>query len=112
MAKLNQIIALSAGKKSQAHKTITEVYQALQKSGQLEGISRTYKPKDDEGEQLPPEKKLVQLKVGDAIRDVVASLTELFDIVATQDQANCRIKFQVPITVWCWFKSSPSLFNV
>ena len=34
----------------------------LQKTGLLEGISRTYKPKDDEGEQLPPEKKLVQLK--------------------------------------------------
>jgi hypothetical protein len=54
MPKLNQIIALTAGKKSQAHKAITEAYQNLQKSGQLEGISRVYKPKDDEGEQFPP----------------------------------------------------------
>lgn len=52
MPKLNQIIAISAGKKSQTHKTITEVYQNLQKASLLEGISRTYKPKDDEGEQL------------------------------------------------------------
>ena len=97
MPKLNQIIAISAGKKSQAHKTITEAYQNLQKGGQLEGISRTYKPKDDEGEQLPPEKKLVQLKVRDAIRGVVAALTELFDVVATQDYANCLARANVTV---------------
>jgi hypothetical protein len=97
MTKLNQIIALTAGKKSQAHKTITEAYQNLQKSGPLEGISRTYKPKDDEGEQLPPEKKLVQLKVRDAVRSIVAALTELFDTVATQDGANCLAKSDVTV---------------
>ena len=50
MPKLNQIIAISAGKKSSAQKAITEAHHSLQKSAQLEGISRTYKPKDDEGE--------------------------------------------------------------
>ena len=97
MPKLNQIIALTAGKKSQAHKTITDVYQNLQKTGQLDGISRTYKPKDDEGEQFPPEKKLVQVKVRDSIRSVTASLTDLFDIVATQDAANCVAKANVVV---------------
>lgn len=97
MPKLNQIIALTAGKKSQAHKTITDVYQNLQKTGQLDGISRTYKPKDDEGEQFPPEKKLVQVKVRDSIRSVTAALTELFDIVATQDAANCVAKANVVV---------------
>jgi hypothetical protein len=97
MPKLNQIIALSAGKKAQAHKAITDAYQGLQKSAQMEGISRTYKPRDDEGEQLPPEKKLVQLKVKDAIQSVVAALTELFDIVATQDKANCQARADVTV---------------
>jgi hypothetical protein len=97
MPKLNQIIAISAGKKAQAHKTVTEAYQNLQKTAQLEGISRTYKPRDDEGEQLPPEKKLVQLKVKDAVRSVVAALTELFDVVATQDQANCLARADVTV---------------
>jgi hypothetical protein len=97
MTKLNQIIALSTGKKSQAHKTITDAYQNLQKAGQLEGISRSYKPKDDEGEQLPPEKKLVQLKVSDAVVSVIAALTDLFDVVATQDQANCMAKANVTV---------------
>lgn len=97
MPKLNQIIALTAGKKSQAHKTITDVYQNLQKTGPLDGISRTYKPKDDEGEQLPPEKKLVQVKVRDSIRQVTGALTELFDIVATQDAANCVAKSNIVV---------------
>jgi hypothetical protein len=97
MPKLNQIIALTAGKKSQAHKAITDAYQGLQKNSLLEGLSRTYKPRDDEGEQLPPEKKQVQLKVRDAIRGVVGSLTELFDVVATQDQANCVARANVVV---------------
>ena len=46
MPKLNQIIAISAGKKSAAQKAITEAHHSLQKTAQLEGISRTYKPKD------------------------------------------------------------------
>lgn len=97
MPKLNQIIAITAGKKSQAQKALTEVYQALQKTGPLEGISRTYKPKDDDGEQLPPEKKLVQMKVRDAIRDVASALTDMFDTVATQDQANTQAKSNVTV---------------
>jgi len=97
MPKLNQIIAVAAGKKTQAHKAITDAYQVLQKSAVLEGVSRTYKPKDDEGEQLPPEKKAVQIKVKETIRGVTAALTELFDIVATQDQANCDAKSDVVV---------------
>ncbi len=64
-----------------------EAYQNLQKSALLDGISRTYKPKDDEGEPLPAEKKLVQQRVRDVTGSVVAALTELFDVVATQDYA-------------------------
>jgi hypothetical protein len=97
MPKLNQIIAVAAGKKTQAQKVVTDAYQNLQKSPQLEGISRTYKPKDDEGEQLPPEKKLVQMKVGEAVRSVTAALAELFDVVATQDAANCAAKADVVV---------------
>jgi hypothetical protein len=107
MPKLNQIIAITAGKKSQAQKAITEAYQNLQKTTLLEGISRAYKPKDDEGEQLPPEKKQVQLKIGDAIRTVVAALTDLFDVVATQDRANCQAKANVVVDSTTILKDVP-----
>lgn len=97
MAKLNQIIAVLAGKKSQAQKTLTEAYQALQKPTLLDGLSRVYKPKDDEGEPLPPEKKHVQLKVYTTIRQVAGVLAEMFDTVATQDAANCIAKSHISI---------------
>jgi hypothetical protein len=97
MPKLNQIIALTSGKKTQAQKTITEAYQTLQKSALLEGISRTYKARDDEGEQYPPEKKLVQLKAGESVRKVTEALTDLFDMVATQDYANCQARADVVV---------------
>ncbi|MEG3850780.1 hypothetical protein QT971_26985 [Microcoleus sp. herbarium19] len=34
----------------------------------LSGISRTYRPKDSEGEQLPPESKKVEVKAEEIIR--------------------------------------------
>ncbi len=97
MPKLNQIIAITAGKKAQAHKVITEAYQTLQKATLLEGVSRHYKPRDDEGEQLPPEKKFVQAKVYQSVDAVKEALTELFDVVATQDYANCQAKADVVV---------------
>ncbi len=97
MTKLNQIIAIQAGKKSQAKEAITIVYQSLRKTDLLSGISRSYKPKDEMGEALPPETKLVQLKVREAVTQVVKSLTEMFDVVATQDWANCQAKADVVV---------------
>jgi hypothetical protein len=107
MPKLNQIIAIAAGKKSQAQKALTEAYQNLQKTAQLEGISRSYKPRDDEGEQLPPEKKLVQMTVKDAIGSVIGALVELFDVVATQDHANCSAKADVTVDTNSVLKDVP-----
>ncbi|MBV9124582.1 MAG: hypothetical protein JO112_14590, partial [Planctomycetes bacterium] len=69
----------------------------LQKGALLEGISRTYKPRDDDGEKFPPEKKLVQLKVQEAVQTVVEALTDLFDVVATQDYANCQARANVVV---------------
>jgi hypothetical protein len=90
MSKLNQIIAVVSGKKSKAAKEITEIYHNLQKTAMFEGISRVYQPVDEDGETCPPEHKNVQYKVKDAIKSARDVLTELLDITATQDYANCK----------------------
>lgn len=54
MAKLNQIIAVEKGVKSKSLQDITAAHHKVQKPVPLAGISRTYQPKDEEGEQLPP----------------------------------------------------------
>lgn len=97
MPKLNQIIAIQAGRKSQAKEVLTAAYHQLQKADLLSGISRTYKPKDETGETQPPESKLVQLKIGEVVDRITRELTELFDVVATQDFANCDAKADIKI---------------
>lgn len=97
MTKLNQIIAIEKGVKSQSFQELTEAHLALQKPALLSGISRTYRPKDEEGEQLPPESTKVQIKADEIIRRTVASLTRLLDVAATKDAANCLAKADVVV---------------
>lgn len=97
MAKLNQIVAIVSGKKTQTQKSLTEIYKQLQKSALFEGISRTYLPMDEEGETLPAEKKNVQYRARQAINDARQVMLDMFDVSATQDWANCDAKADVKV---------------
>jgi hypothetical protein len=97
MARLNQIIAVEKGVKSRSFSELTEAHHALQKSALLSGIARTYQPKDEEGEQLPPESTRVQVKADEVIRHTVGILTRLFDVTATKDWTNCEAKADVVV---------------
>lgn len=95
--RLNQIIALVNGKKTRSAKSLTEVYHNLQKPTMFDGISRVYEPDMELGETQPPEKKLVQYKVSDAITAAREALEDLFDATATQDYANCKARADVKV---------------
>lgn len=95
--KLNQVIAIEKGIKSRSLQELTEAHHTLQKPALLAGIARTYRPKDEEGEQLPPESTRVQVKAEEIIRATSESLTKLFDVVATKDWANCSAKADVRV---------------
>jgi hypothetical protein len=97
VTKLNQIIAVEKGVKSKSFQELTEAHHAVQKAALLSGISRTYQPKDEEGEQLPPESTRVQVKAEDVLRRTAATLTRLFDVTATKDWANCVAKADVKV---------------
>ncbi len=97
MTKLNQIIAVEKGIKSKSYAELTEAHHNVQKQALLSGISRTYQPKDEEGEQLPPEATRVQLKAEEILRQTTANLTRLFDVTATKDWANCVAKADVAV---------------
>lgn len=107
--KLNQIIAVEKGVKGRASAELGEAQQAVQKTGPLAGIARTYQPKDEEGELLPAESTRVQIKAEEVLRGVGGTLTRLFDVTATKDWTNCvaradvvvegrTIAAQVPVT--------------
>lgn len=97
MARLNQIIAVEKGVKSRSFQELTEAHHQLQKPQLLSGISRVYRPKDEEGEQLPPESSKVQVRAEEIIRKTAEILTKLFDVTATKDYTNCRAKADVVI---------------
>lgn len=88
MPKLNQIIAVEKGVKSKSALELARAQQEIQKPVLLAGLSRTYQPKDEEGEQFPPESTRVQVKAEDLLRTAATSLTRLFDVTAAKDWAN------------------------
>jgi len=85
--KLNQVIALVQGKKARASKLLTAVHHGWNKD-RIAGISRTYQPLSEEGEQFPAESRIVQVKVSNEIKKLKAELADLFNIVATQEYGN------------------------
>lgn len=95
--RLNQIIAIEKGTKSRSLQELTDAHHTLLKPAMLAGISRTYRPKDEEGEMQPPESTKVQAKSEDIIRQTSESLTKLFDVVAIKDWANCQAKADVVV---------------
>lgn len=97
MPKLNQIIAIEKGIKTRAFQELTEAHHNLQKPSLLSGLSRTYQPRDEEGEQLPPESTKVQIKADEIIKQTGKILTELFDVTATKDWTNCKAKADIVI---------------
>jgi hypothetical protein len=97
MPKLNQIIAIEKSVKSQSLRELTDAHQVLQKPAMLAGIARTYRPKDEEGEQLPPEATKVQIKTEEVIHKTVDILTRLFDVTATKDWSNDKAKADVVV---------------
>ena len=96
-AKLNQIIAIEKGVKSSSFQELTDAHHLLQKPSLLAGISRTYQPKDEEGEQFPPEFTRVQASAETVIKDTAKILTKLFDVTAAKDWANCQAKADIVV---------------
>ncbi|MEL7433156.1 MAG: hypothetical protein AAFN11_04345 [Chloroflexota bacterium] len=97
MPKLNQIIAIEKSIKSQSLRELTDAHKTLQKENLLGGIARTYRPRDDEGEQYPPESTRVQVRADDVIDQTTSVLIKLFDVTATKDWANGDAKADVVV---------------
>lgn len=95
---LHQLIAIEKGLKAAAHTTETEHYHLLQKDVLLNGIEKHYRPKDEEnGDRLPSESQMVQIKVSDSIADVSRRLASLFDVTLAREVANCSASADVVV---------------
>lgn len=97
LTKLNQIIAIESGVKSKALRDETDLYRVLGKPALLTGISRTYRKKDDDGDDFPSESTPVQVTVDDVLNKLSSSLVRLFDVTLTKEAANAQAKADVKV---------------
>ena len=96
--KLNQVIAISNGEKSTKQKVLSKVYQDLSKIPLFNGITKRYKALEDDTigvNLIPDETHPVQMTVSSAIEEATKVMEKMFNIVATQDLANCEAKADV-----------------
>lgn len=108
MPKLCQIIAIVKTRKANVEKAVTALHHASSKEAMLQGITRVYTPKDENGEKQPSENKKVQIKAMDAFKDAAKQWTSMFDVVATQDAANCQAKADVVVDGVTILKAVPA----
>jgi hypothetical protein len=95
--RLNQILAIEKGTKSRVFGEISKLHNAVQRASALNGFSKTYQPKDEEGDRYPPERQRVQLIATETLRQAGRLLSELFDVTASKDFANTTAKADVVV---------------
>lgn len=112
MLKQHQIIALEKGVKSRVYAGLTEANKRIQKTDLFSGHSRRYTPKDEGGEQLAPDKKIVQAKAESVLHDVQQILTELFDLTLTKDSGNQIAKADLIVDGTTLIKDAPATYLI
>lgn len=107
MAKLCQVVAIEKGMRKEIYERVTKVYHALAKPDLLSGFSKTYQPRQEDGDSLPPESKKVQLTVPDALAEIARELTRLMDITLVKDIANTTANADVVVDGVTLVKDAP-----
>jgi hypothetical protein len=96
MAKLNQVIAVSDTVKTRAVKAFETAHRGWTPD-RLVGLSRVYSPLTENGDQLPPETKIVQIRVAEILQTIKPAVVAFYDVVATQDTGNTKAKANVVV---------------
>lgn len=85
---LGQAVAIQKDVLKSTTRQLTDAHHALQKPAMLEGLSRDYQPRFEDGEQLPPEHQRVQATVKEMIDATRDALARIFDATAARDYTN------------------------
>lgn len=107
MAKLNQILAIEKGIKSESYAALTEYHKIIQKPDLFAGMKKDYQSSADDGDKLQPEAKKVQFVATDLFRTVREQNTKLLKIIARKDWTNCIAKADVVVEGTTIIKDAP-----
>lgn len=108
MTHLSQVIAVEKDSKDKAAQRLNTARSIFGNRTLFSGIARSYTPKDEDGEQLPPESTRVQQTVARVLKDIQESLIALFDVVATKDYTNCHARSDIVIDGTALLKAVPA----
>lgn len=97
MSHLSQVIAIEKDVKEKSAQAVGHAQRTFANPSVLSGIARTYTPKEDGGEQLPPESTRVRYKSREILAEVQVRLVDLFNVIATKDWTNCLAKADVVV---------------
>lgn len=88
MVQLNQLLAVVKGRKAELNNTILGIHRTIQKRPLFDGISKTYQPRDDDGEKLPGEYQKLQKDAANLLGDLQSAFTNLFATAGAIDKTN------------------------
>lgn len=96
--KLHQILALLKTVNSTTEGQVTKAFQDAKRTPSFNGFTRTYTSLDaDDPDQLPAERKMVQLTVDDVLYRARHAWTRQADVVVTKDATNQKAQADVVV---------------
>lgn len=94
---LSQMIAVRKGLRGRTDAEITDHYHDLQRVALFAGLTRTYAPKDEDGNKLPSEYTKVQKNVPEVLAAIAAASTKMLDVLYTVDEGNTKARGNVVV---------------
>lgn len=91
------INALIVGAKTTTQRGLTDLHRLAQPGEHLGGIIKSYRPFDDEGEQLPAQTNYPRVVAENLLPDVARILDRLFHLQLTQDATNMEAKADIVV---------------
>lgn len=110
--KLNQVIAVEKGVKTRTHDAITALHRASKDVSTFFGLNREYIPKDEGGQQLSPESKLVERKATSLLASAIESWADYNNVLLTKEKGNCVAKASIVVDGKVLLPSVPVSFLV
>lgn len=98
MTLLNQIIAVEKGIKNNSRDVLSTAYKVAQKPELFNGFEKVYRKKNEESEDLPPERKPIQTNVPEMLDAVKTAFDQLAEITARKDWTNSTAKADLVVS--------------
>lgn len=97
MTRISQIISVVGGVKNDVESQTSALERSVTQPELLSGISRSYRPRAEDGVQLPPQSTRVQITAEETLAKVESLLTRFLDVTRTLDEANAQARADVII---------------